>query len=64
MRNYRAEVLEALGLTHLSRLLPPIVDGVRQWHGLSSDAAVAGSDVGGDGHRPAAAKNAAPCAGG
>ena len=38
-RNYRAEVLEALGLTHLSRLLPPIVDGVRQWHGLSADAA-------------------------
>jgi erythritol kinase len=38
-RNYRAEVLEAFGLTHLSRLLLPIVDGVRQWHGLSADAA-------------------------
>ena len=38
-RSYRTEVLEAIGLTHLGRLLPPIVDGVRQWHGLSADAA-------------------------
>ena len=38
-RSYQAEVLESLGLTHLGRLLPPIIDGVRQWHGLSADAA-------------------------
>jgi erythritol kinase (D-erythritol 1-phosphate-forming) len=38
-RSYREPVLEALGLTHLRRLLPPIVDGARQWHGLSTAAA-------------------------
>src|SRR5205823_6073089 len=38
-RSYRKEVLDALGLTHLRRLLPPIVDGARQWHGLSATAA-------------------------
>ena len=38
-RTYREPVLEALGLTRLRRLLPPIVDGARQWHGLSTTAA-------------------------
>jgi erythritol kinase len=32
-------LLDALGLAHLRRLLPPIVDGARQWHGLSAAAA-------------------------
>ena len=37
-RNYCEEVLDALGIKHLRRLLPPIVDGARQWHGLSAAA--------------------------
>ncbi len=38
-RRYRREVLEALGMTDLERLLPPIVDGTRQSHPLSRAAA-------------------------
>ena len=38
-RSYREEVLDALGLAHLRRLFPPIVDGARRWHGLSTAAA-------------------------
>lgn len=40
-RTYREEVLEALGMPELARLLPPIVDGTRQSHPLSPAAAAA-----------------------
>jgi erythritol kinase len=38
-RAYAEAVLEALALTACRRLLPPIVDGTRQWHGLAPAAA-------------------------
>ncbi|MGH7159242.1 MAG: FGGY family carbohydrate kinase [Acetobacteraceae bacterium] len=38
-RGYRREVLEALGMTTMERLLPPIVEGTRQWHPLTPAAA-------------------------
>jgi erythritol kinase len=38
-RSYEADVIAALGLTHRAHLLPPVVDGVRQTHPLSADAA-------------------------
>lgn len=40
-RDYSAEVLEALGLTDLRRLLPPILDGAVQTHALTPEAAQA-----------------------
>ncbi len=40
-RNYSDEVLEALGLSHLHHLLPPILDGSVQTHALSPSAAAA-----------------------
>ncbi|WP_420349489.1 FGGY family carbohydrate kinase [Pelagibius sp.] len=40
-RAYAEEVLEALGLADLRRLLPPIVDGAAEAHGLSAAAASA-----------------------
>ncbi|HIP78667.1 MAG TPA: carbohydrate kinase, partial [Kiloniellaceae bacterium] len=38
-RAYAEEVLEALGLADLRRLLPPIVDGAAEAHGLAAAAA-------------------------
>ncbi|SNT73665.1 FGGY-family carbohydrate kinase [Paracoccus seriniphilus] len=38
-RDYSNEVIEACGLSGLRRLLPPIVDGACQDHGLSTQAA-------------------------
>ena len=38
-RRYCKEVLDSLGLAHLRRLLPTILDGTREWHGLSAAAA-------------------------
>ena len=38
--SYCKEVLDSLGLAHLRRLLPTILDGTREWHGLSAAAAV------------------------
>ncbi len=38
-RGYRREVLKALGLTAMERLLPPIIEGTRQWHPLTPAAA-------------------------
>lgn len=40
-RTYSDEVIDVLGLAHLRRLLPPIVDGSTQSDGLSEDAAKA-----------------------
>ena len=40
-RQYADEVLQALGLADLRRLLPPIVDGASQSHGLTAAAASA-----------------------
>ncbi len=39
--DYSDEAIEALGLAHLRHLLPPIVDGSREAHGLTADAAKA-----------------------
>ena len=36
---YSPEVLEAMGITDLAHLLPPIVDGTRQSHPLTAEAA-------------------------
>jgi len=38
-RGYAPDVLDALGLTDQRGLLPPIVDGTRQWHPLRAAAA-------------------------
>ena len=38
-RGYRDEVLSALGIAHMARLLPPIVDGTRASHPLTVRAA-------------------------
>jgi erythritol kinase (D-erythritol 1-phosphate-forming) len=38
-RRYCKEVLDSLGLAHLRRLLPTMLDGTREWHGLSAAAA-------------------------
>lgn len=38
-RQYRPEVLAALGLGDLRRLLPPMIDGTMQWHPLTAGAA-------------------------
>ncbi len=38
-RQYAPEVLQALGLADLARLLPPIVDGARESHPLTESAA-------------------------
>lgn len=38
-RGYRCEVLEALGMTAMERLLPPIIEGTGQWHPLTPAAA-------------------------
>jgi erythritol kinase (D-erythritol 1-phosphate-forming) len=40
-RAYAPEILDALGIPELARLLPPMVDGVREWHPLGAEAAVA-----------------------
>ncbi len=40
-RGYRDEVLEALGIERMKRLLPPIVDGTRDSHPLTERAAAA-----------------------
>jgi erythritol kinase len=40
-RSYAPDILDALGATEAKRLLPTIVDGTEQSHGLSLDAAAA-----------------------
>ena len=40
-RAYAPEVLDALGIPELARLLPPMVDGAREWHPLTAEAAAA-----------------------
>jgi erythritol kinase len=40
-RAYSDDVIDVLGLKHLRRLMPPIVDGVAQSTGLSAEAAAA-----------------------
>lgn len=40
-RDYEPEILDELSVPEAKRLLPPIVDGTRQSHGLSLDAAKA-----------------------
>jgi erythritol kinase (D-erythritol 1-phosphate-forming) len=40
-RAYAPEILDALGIPELARLLPAMVDGVREWHPLTKGAAAA-----------------------
>ena len=40
-RAYAPEILDALGIPQLARLLPPMLDGVREWHPLSARSATA-----------------------
>jgi erythritol kinase (D-erythritol 1-phosphate-forming) len=40
-RAYAPEILDALGIPELARLLPPMIDGASHWHPLTADAAQA-----------------------